>query len=95
MTIDYSTSWVDNRGFSDVKFHIASSVWEIGKYQLNINIDRACCMLHVDGSNMAGDDSAPPPLLELLKYESYNKTDFIFEINKMSISVYLWDMNYQ
>ena len=44
-------------------------------------------MLHADGSNVAGDESGPPPpLLELLKYESYNKTDFIFEINKISIS---------
>ena len=46
-------------------------------------------MLHVDGSNVAGGDSGHPPFLELLKYESYNKTDFIFEINKISISVYL------
>ena len=52
-------------------------------------------MLNIDGSNVAGDDSGTPPLLELLKYESYNKTDFIFEINKISISVYLWDMNYR
>ena len=45
-------------------------------------------MLHVDGSNVAGDESGPPPppFLELLKYETYNKTDFIFEIN---LSVYL------
>ena len=51
-------------------------------------------MLHADGSNMAGDDSGPTPF-ELLMYESYNKADFIFEINKISISVYLWDMNYR
>ena len=27
---------------------------------LNINFDRPCCMPHIDGSKVAGDDSGSP-----------------------------------